>query len=64
MGAVRSRNVTETVTTMAVPLVADLLRAWSVDSAEFLPLLLHLTLINLSIIVKFVKKINRNGPYE
>ena len=36
MGAVRSRNVTETVTTIAVPLVADLTRAWLVDSVELL----------------------------
>ena len=36
VGAVRIKNVTETVTTMVVPLVADLLRAWLVDSVELL----------------------------
>ena len=49
--AVRIRNVTETVTTMAVPLVADLLRAWLVDSVE---LLLHLAVMNLNTIAKLI----------
>ena len=61
VGAVGIRNVTETVTTIAVPLVADLLRAWFVDSVEFC---LHLALMNFNPIAKFVININMKGPNE
>ena len=61
-GAVRSRNVTETVTTMAVPLVAALARAWLVDSVSFVPL--HLAFTNLNTIAKLVTNIRAKGANE
>ena len=62
VGAVRSRNVTETVTTIAVPLVADLLKARLVDSVELL--WLHLAVMNSSTIAKLVRNIRTKGPNE
>ena len=62
VGAVRSKNVTETVTTIAVPLVADLVRAWFVDSVELL--WLHLAPMNLNTIAKLVKNMNVKGANE
>ena len=64
VGAVRRINVPETVTTMAVPLVADLTRAWFVDSVELVWLLLHFALMNLDTIAQFVIDINAKGPNE
>ena len=63
-GAVRRRNVTETVTTIAVPLVAALLRAWLVDSVELFAGLLHLALVNFNTMAKLVMNISTKGPNE
>ena len=62
VGDVSSKNVTETVTTIAVPLVADLARAWFVDSEELF--LSHLALMNLKTIAKLLISIIVNGPNE
>ena len=58
VGAVRTRKVIETVIAIAVPLVADLVRAWLVDSVE---LLLHLVFMKLNTIAKLVMNIKK-GP--
>ena len=60
-GVVRIINVTETVTTIAVPLVATLTRDWLVDSVE---LGLHFALMNLNTMEKLVMSIKRIGPKE
>ena len=61
VGAVRTMNVMETVITIAVPLVADLLRAWFVDSVE---LILHFALINLNALPELVINIKAKGKNE
>ena len=61
VGAVRIRKVTETVNTIAVPLVAALTKAWFVDSVE---LLLHLAVMNLKTMAKLVINIKMKGPNE
>ena len=58
VGAVSSRNVTETVTTIVVTLVADFTRAWFVDSIEFL--WLHFALMNLNAMAKLIKTLRQN----
>ena len=62
LGVVRIRKVTETEITIAVPLVADLLKAWFVDSVELL--WLHLALVNFNTMAKLIMNINANGPNE
>ena len=63
VGVVRTKNITETETTMAVPLVAALLKAWLVDSVEcdWLLVELHLARMNLKLIAKLVRNINVKG---
>ena len=62
VGVVRIKNVTETVTTITVPLVATLATAWLVDYVELV--LLHFALININTRAKLVININTKGPKE
>ena len=59
VGVVRIKNVTETVTTMAVPLVAALTRAWFADSVKLL--WAHLAVMNLNTRAKLVMNIKMKG---
>ena len=64
-GAVSKMKVNETVTTMAVPLVAYLLRDWDVDSAlQFKSFFLHFAFINFTIMAKLISNITANVPNE
>ena len=63
VGAVRIVNVTETETTMAVPLVAALLKAWLVDWVELF-LELHLAVMNLNMMAALVRNMIENGRNE
>ena len=64
-GAVSKMKVNETVTTMAVPLVAYLLRDWVVDSVlKFKSFFLHFAFMNFVIMAKLTNNITANVPNE